>query len=172
MDDPSHIAFVNAHPEGYRCTHHLDPIVDKIILCPFTGQRSQTGMIGRCRNGKTLQVGSQHLGIIPLHAIDDARLMVVLTDETNNIRQFLPLAQSLTHFKREVGPIERGDEDLWIDQVQLLQNVLTRRLVGRSRQSHNRHLREALLENSQLGIFRAKVVPPLRDTVCLIDGNQ
>ena len=57
-------------------------------------------------------------------------------------------------------------------QLELLHDIGPGELVGRGGQRDDRDLRETLLEDRQLRVLGAEVMPPMRDTVGLINGDQ
>ena len=62
--------------------------------------------------------------------------------------------------------------DLGFLFFQLGDNLLTGTHIGGGREGDTRHLGEALMQNGQLLIFAAEVVPPLRHAVGFVDGKQ
>lgn len=45
VNHKAHIALVDTHSEGNRCTDHLNAVVDKVLLNPIPFIRRQSGMI-------------------------------------------------------------------------------------------------------------------------------
>ena len=76
------------------------------------------------------------------------------------------------HVKTEVRTVERRNEHDRVGQSQLLLYILSCQTVGRSGQCHNRHIRKRLPQQSQLGILRPEIMPPLRDTVRFVHCKQ
>ena len=56
--------------------------------------------------------------------------------------------------------------------MKLLLNILTGNLVGGSGECHDGHLGETLLQDRQLGVLRAEVMPPMGDAMRLVYGDE
>ncbi len=72
----------------------------------------------------------------------------------------------------DVGAVEAGDEGVALGDCEVRQDFRTRRLVGGRRQRHPRRSGKAGHHRVELPIGRAKIVPPLRQAVRLVDGDQ
>lgn len=85
--------------------------------------------------------------------------------------QLLLLGAFLTHGETEVGTVEAAHEGLSV-QMQLVDDVLAGNLIGCSRKRHHRNATEFLVKESELGILRTEIVPPLTDAVGFIHGEE
>ena len=56
--------------------------------------------------------------------------------------------------------------------MQLPDDIVARHLVGGGRKGHDGHFGELLVEHAQLCVFRSEIVAPLRDAMCLVDGEE
>ena len=66
------------------------------------------------------------------------------------------------HAEDEVGPIERADEELRIDEPQLLGDVALHALGGGGRVGMDADAGKCLLESPQAAVLGAEVVTPRR----------
>src|SRR4029077_14597969 len=64
-----------------------------------------------------------------------------------------------------------ADEQGWFFQPKLLDDIVAHALSGCRRVRMYAGLREAVFELRELAIFGPKVVPPVTDAVCLVDGE-
>lgn len=76
------------------------------------------------------------------------------------------------HGVADVRPVEAGDETLGPGEIEALDDVGAGRPVGGRGQRQARHLGIARAEDVEAAVFRAEVVPPLRDAVRLVDGEE
>jgi len=57
-------------------------------------------------------------------------------------------------------------------QLQALRDLGAGIRRGRGRERNARHVRPALVQHRQAQVFRPEIVPPLRDAVRFVDGEQ
>ena len=172
MDDPPHIALVNTHTKGNRSANHLEVVVDEIALDAqlLLGGHARMKRLGI--DAQRAQTLGHVLGVLAAKAVDDAALPLVSLNEVDNALEFLPPAHAAHHTERDIGPVKRLDEHLGIANAQLLAQVDARQAVGSSRESHDGHPRETLLDKSQLGVLGPEVMPPVRDAMRLVDSDE
>ena len=72
----------------------------------------------------------------------------------------------------DVRPVEAGDEERASSQLQPLDDVGARVVVGGGGQRQPRHAGEALVQHAQAQVLLAEVVAPLADAMRLVDGEQ
>ena len=72
----------------------------------------------------------------------------------------------------DVRPVEAGDELRRTGKAEAVDDLLPGRGVGGRRQGDARHLRVTLVQGRKLDVLGAEIVPPLRDTVRLVDGEE
>ena len=114
----------------------------------------------------------QHFRVAPFHAIDDSALSFVLADEADDGSNLFLFVQPALHSKREVGTVERGDECAGIIQMELVDDIRASHFVRCRCQRNDRDRRETLLQDGQLCILRAEIMPPMRNTMCFINCYQ
>ena len=108
-------------------------------------------------------------------AIDDAgvgravRLRVLSANEVEQLRARIVLFDDAI---ADVRAIEAGDEDPRIVQRQPVDDLVARDGVGGSGERDARHVRKALVQHRQLNIFGPEIVPPLRNAMRFVDGEQ
>ena len=112
------------------------------------------------------------LRFVPTHAIDDTTFVGAFEDELQYGTCLFLLLISTAHIQTQVGTVERRNECLRILLSQLIDNILTRNLIGCSGQGDIRNRRELFTDGSQLGIFRSEGVSPLRDTMRFVDSEE
>src|SRR5689334_24385352 len=72
----------------------------------------------------------------------------------------------------EIGTVEAGDVDRWIAQFELNENVIAHPLGRRGSQGQQGSTGVTFAQASDLAIFGTKIMPPLADTVSLVNGQQ
>ena len=92
-------------------------------------------------------------------------------DEAVDELQLLLLRALLTDGETEVRTVEAADERLTVE-MQLLDDVLARNLIGCSRERHHRDVGELLAEQTQLVVLRTEIMPPLADAMRLVYGKE
>ena len=75
-------------------------------------------------------------------------------------------------FVSDVRAIEARDEARRIAEPEPIDDLAAGEVVGRGGQRDARHVRKALGDDRQADIFRAKIVPPLRHAMRLVDRKQ
>ena len=172
MNDPANVRLVDTHPEGNGGAYHLHAVVDEILLCLVASRCTQSGVI----DGRFYSMTEEHFGyflrLVTAHAIDDATFIGALEDKFEYRPCLFLLLVSSAYIETQVGTVEGRNEGLRVFQGQLCHDVLTGNLVRRGGQCHDRCLWKTFADSLQLGIFRSEVVSPLRDAVCLVDGEK
>jgi hypothetical protein len=88
------------------------------------------------------------------------------------LQQLLPRLRLLDDAVADVGPVEAGDELLGLGQAEPLDDLVAGGGIGGGGERDARDARPALMQPVELHVFGAEVVPPLRDAVGLVDGEQ
>ena len=172
MNHKTDIGFVYAHTERHRGTYHLHTVVDKIILCPLALFSRKPGMVGHgCYIMPTKHLRHAFGGLLA-QAIYDSAIVGMPGDKFQYGTVLVFLLIPAFHVKTEVRTVERRNEHDRIGQSQLLLYILPSQTVGRSGQCHDRHIGKRLPQQSQLGILRPEIMPPLRDTVRFVHCKQ
>ena len=90
----------------------------------------------------------------------------------NEIEQLLAGVSLLDHAIPDVGAVDAGHEHPRRPQLQPLDDLGARLPVGGGGERNARHPGEPLVQHRELDVLRAKIVPPLRHAVRLVDGEQ
>ena len=96
----------------------------------------------------------------------------VLVEGAGQLLELGLVAAGLDHGVAEVGPVEAGDEQLGVAEVELVGDVAADRVGGRGRQRDAGGRAELPPGQAEPGVVGAEVVPPLADAVGLVDGQQ
>ena len=121
----------------------------------------------------TIEVVGQHLGVLPLGAVDDPTGEgATLIDKVCYLPQLFPLPYSSAHGYVNVGSIKVTDNLDRISQLQLIHYVLTGCRISCRSECDDRVIGISLLKKTELRVLRPEVVSPLTDTVCLIYGKE
>ena len=173
MHHVAHIALVDAHTEGYRCTHYIYIVVDEFLLHLITLPWRQSGMISLGTHTFLLQFHGYSLSGLSAHTVYDAALIAMAGNEGKQKAQLVLRRISSAYIERKVRTVEGRNKNLWLArlvffQTQLLHNILLGYLVGSSRKGSNRHSRKELFQSAQLRIFRTEIMSPLRDAMRLV----
>ena len=171
MNHPAYIALVDAHSEGDSGTYHINLVHLETLLHRCTLHAGESRMVGLSIDTVVLQRLSHHLRVLAGQAVDDARIALTALDEAVDELQLLLLRALLTDGETEVRTVEAADERLTVE-MQLLDDVLARNLIGCSRERHHRDIAEILVEQTQLGVLRTEIMTPLADAVSLIYGKE
>ena len=127
-------------------------------------------MVGTGMKALLLQEGRHLLGSVARRAVDDTGLpFMTITDEA---QQLLIAITLLDDPVADVGAIEAGDEGLGILQGQPVDDLTAGEVVGGGGERNAWHIWKFIGQATQPDVLRPKVVPPLRDAVRLINGNQ
>ena len=177
MHHIAHIALVDAHTEGYRCTHYIYIVVDEFLLHLVTLPWRQSGMISLGTHTFLLQLHGYSLSGLSAHTVYNAALIAMAGNEGKQKAQLVLRRISPAYIKRKVRTVEGRNENLWLArlvffQTQLLHNILLGYLVGSSRKGCDWYSREKLFESAQLRIFRTEIMSPLRNTMSLVYSKQ
>jgi hypothetical protein len=127
-------------------------------------------MVGQGLDALAAQPLRRRLDLDARQAVDDAGLVRMLApDEGQQLRLRILLRHDAV---ADVRPVEAGDEDAAVLQLQPLGDVAPGRAVGGGGQGDARHAGIARCQRVQLQVFRAEVVAPLRHAMRLVDREQ
>ena len=125
------------------------------------GQRLDAGLGQRGR--RVLDLGARQ-------AVDDAGVAgMALGDEGLQLRRRVLLVDD---FVADVRAIETRDELRRAGKPEAIDDLLAGEFIGRGGQRDARHIGKALGDDRQADIFGAKIVPPLRHAMRLVDRKQ
>ncbi len=170
MGDEAHIRLVNAHAEGDGSDHHDAIFAQKTGLVPCPGGRIQTGVIRQGRDALRLQVFGGLLDTLSAECVDDPGGTVRLrSDEAQQLFARVELRLDLI---LNVRSIKTRHKHFCAMQRQALDDLGPGLKGGGGRQRHTWHAREPFAECAEVEIVRTEVVPPLRNTVRLVNRDH
>ena len=114
MDDPSHVALVDAHTEGDGGTDHLNGVLLEQLLCLVTFSLVQSGMIDTRLDTVSLQELRHFLRILSAKTIDDATARWTRFDEIQDILFLFFCRVASLDVQAEVRTVEAGDKETGI----------------------------------------------------------
>ena len=164
-----HIRLVDAHAESDRRHHDQAVLLEEAVLILRAQSAVHAGVVGQRGDALPAKKLRQLLGLPPRAAIDDAAFTPVRG------REVLELAAGVAfraHGKRQVRPVETVDEDRRLAHEKPAENIRTRGGVGRRGERQDLDAGKLAREVSQIEIIGAEIVPPLRNAVGLVDGQQ
>ena len=128
-------------------------------------------MVGAGIEALFLQEGGHLFGAVAGGAVDDARfaLVTAVADETQQLGVGVLLLDDVV---ADVGPVEAGDEGPGVFQHQPGDDFLPGEIVGGGGERNAWHLRKLVGQTAETDVFGPEVVPPLRNAVGLVDGDQ
>src|SRR5216684_6913468 len=127
-------------------------------------------MIGQRLYAGPGQRGGDVFDLGALQAVNDAGVArVALSDEGLELRRRILLLDDLVS---DIRSIETSDKTRRAGKPEPLDDLLSREFISGSGQRDARHVRKTLGNDRQPDIFRAKVVPPLRHAMRLVDRKQ
>ncbi len=168
--DETHVGLVDAHAEGNGGHHHHAVFLDEPVLPLLALGGGEAGVIGE----RVDAVVDQHLRRL-LHrpareTVDDPALAAMLVaDETQQLAARIVLAGDGV---ADVRAVEALHELARVLQLQARDDLAPRGGVGRGRERDARYAGVTFSEHRELQVFGAEVVPPLRDAMRLVDGEQ
>ena len=169
MHHEADVGLVDPHPEGDRRHHDPDLVKNERFLDPLPLLRRQPRVVGGRGDAARAQVGGQVVRALAGGAVDDAGLALVRRQEPLKLSMRVVL---LDHLQADVGPVEAGDEAGRLLQPQLVADVVAGVRVGGGGERDERHPGKAVPQPPQRHVLRPEVVPPLRDAVRLVDGDE
>ena len=170
MDDVGDVRLVDAHAEGVRRDHDGRAVAEERLLIGLPFLRLQSRVIARGREALGAQHAADGLHALARGAVDNAAFLPARRKKLQKRCAFVLRPQ---HLKAEVRPVKAGDHDLRALQLQDPDDILAHLPRGRRGKCRQRRAaRELLQELRDLQIARAEILPPLRDAVCLVDGDK
>src|SRR5262249_22720969 len=140
------------------------------LLMALASVGVEAGVVGQRLAARGGQPGGGLLDRPTGETIDDAGVLgVPFAEKPAQLFERLLLVDNAVI---EVWTIIAGSEDGRSVEPELREDVLPRRRVGGRGQRDQRHPGKALAQHPQLLVIRAEIVPPLRDAMRLVDGEQ
>src|SRR5260221_13602964 len=173
MNDESDVRFVDTHSEGYRSYDDLHVLVEEKVL-PFCPELAvQTSVVGYRLDA----IGHKHVCQLfcrlPVERIDNTAFAFLLNDITDNAFNGLVLLDLRLDLVIKIGPVEGGYEDIRVAEPEIFDDVAFYLRGGRCRKGNDGDFRADLVHHfPQSAVFGPEVMPPFRDTVCFIDGEE
>ena len=166
----AHVGFVDAHAEGNRGHHDQPVFAQKSVLVVTAHIGVEPRVVRQRADAFADQPGGGLVDLFARLAVDDAGVALVLVvDEAQQLRARVVLFDDGV---ADVGAVEAADEDARGLQLQPLDDVGARELVGGGGQRDARHDGVALVQHIEREVVLAEVVAPLAHAMSLIDGEQ
>ena len=170
MGDKAHVGLVDAHAEGDGGHHHHAFFAQEAILVGLAQPGVQAGMVGQGGDALRLQPLGDLFHALAALAVDDAGVASVLgLDEAQQLAARVGLLDDAV---ADVGSVKGADELARAFQLQPLDDVSARDVVGGGGERHARRVRVARMEHAQGRVLRAEVMAPLAHAVGFVDGKQ
>ena len=167
MDHEPHVRFVDAHAEGVGTHHYPCPSGFPVLLAEGPDLRGNACMVERGGNAG----GAEHPGgffcPLPVAYIHDARP----GDTAAHGKKLPVLVLALPDDIGEVGPLESGFEEILLPESEPVHDVVRDGGRRRGREGDHRRLHGSP-QHTDLEVFRAEIVPPLRDAVRLVHDDE
>ena len=173
VGDETHIRFVDAHAEGDGGDDDDAFLVEKTRLVPAAHLGAEAGMVGQRIQTLAREPGGHLVHALARQAVDDAGVGGMLrADEAQQLLARTPSGRGLVDAVTDVRPVETADKHTSLLEAEARNDFAPRGFIGGGRQGNTRNAGETLLQYRQLDVFRTEIVPPLGNTVGLIDGEQ
>ena len=175
VDDVPDVGLVDPHAEGHRGANDVDVISSERVVHQGALCRVHAGVVGEGSDPEAGEVFGGRLCRFPRQRVDDATLPATSQAELayrllhpDLTPVVLPL---LVYVDVQVGSEERASELCWVGESELTLDVPgdLHRCGGGEREHGNA---ETFLEAAQVAVGGTKVMAPLADAVCLVDGNE
>ena len=170
MDDETHVGLVDTHAKGDGSHDDVNLLHQEVILRLRAERAVETGMIGRRLDVIGFQHLSQFLNLLARKTIDDATLARMLLDELDDV--LIHVMRLRTHLIIQVGTVKRRFELHSIHNAQILLDVSTYLVCSGCSQCNDWSLAYLVDNRTDATVLRTEIVPPLRDTVGLVNGVE
>ena len=169
MDHETHIGFVNTHAERDGGDDDLSLFHQEVVLVLHAGLGIETSMVRQRTDTVLLQQHSQFLHFFAAQAVNDTRFARVVLDKFDHF--LIDILVFLADFIIEVRAVERRNEHFGLFHAEVLLDIALHLGGGGGSQRNHGHIFAYLLDNlADVSILRTEVMPPFRNTVCLVDG--
>ena len=141
----AHIGLVDAHTKRNRRHHHQALVTQKAVLVCLAHFAVQTRVVGQGFDTGLAQHSGNVFHFSARLAIYDASVTGMFALDK---AQQLGTAFSLFHDGvADIGPVKAANKSARLLQLQTLQHIGTRQVIGGSRQGHARHAGVALMQH-------------------------
>ena len=134
VDHETDVRLVDAHAEGYGRHDHLDLVLVKGLLVPFTDLRRQPCMVRQRLNAAGFKKFRCRRDRIARRPVDDPCFSFVVLQEFQELLLDLRLGFDLVE---KIGPVERGAHGMGRPEPDLADDVLLDLMRGRRGESCN-----------------------------------
>ena len=171
MCDKTHVRLVDAHAKGNGRNNNDRVLLEKTLLVLFTQLRTQAGMVRQCGQALVGEPPGRAFHLAARQAVDNAGMVFMFVE--NKAQQGIArIAARLADAIADIGPVEAGNKQPGLLQLQALADFSAGGFIGGGGQCNARHLGKLLVQQAELDIVGAEVMAPLRHTVRLVDGEQ
>jgi hypothetical protein len=171
VGDEAHVGLVDAHAEGDGGAHHHAVVAQEAVLVGAAAPpASRPAWYGSASSPRSHSSCRRLLDALARLAVDDAGVALVLGFQ--EAQQLLRGVLLLDDAVADVGAVEAADELARLLQLQPLDDVGAREVVGGGGERDARHAGVALVQHRQAAVLGPEVVAPLADAVRFVDGEQ
>ncbi len=85
VDHEPHVGLVDPHPESNRCHHHLDFVLDELLLALVTFAARESGVVRGRLDAFLCQLLGDGLCARPTEAVDDPALPLVVLQDLDDL---------------------------------------------------------------------------------------
>ncbi len=169
MKDKPHVRLVDAHAEGDRRADDHAVVLEKFILVARPHLMVEPRVIGERAPPGQRKLLRELLRAPPRCAIDDAALALMRFEPLGELARRIGLGP---HRQKQVRTVEGAHENARTSREQACDNVGAGGAVGGGRHRDRLHAAERIGDLAQPQIFGAKIMPPLRDAMGLVDRKK
>ena len=166
VDNESHVWLVDAHTKSDCGNNHLHIVFQKLILILRPHSTFHACMVRERLDVVHIEQFSQFFHLFSTQTVDDARFPLHAFDEADNF--LIHIFGFWSHLVVKVRAVERRLEYLAIGNIEVLHNVVLNLWRGCGGERNDWSSANLLNVLSDISIFCAEIMSPLRDTVCLV----
>ena len=120
VDDKTDVGFVDAHAKRVGGHHHLDPVIEEILLVFLPLFLIQARVVAGGGDAPIQQKFVDLLHRLPGGAVNDAALARILLHLPQQLRLFI---LGRHYIEAQILPVKAGDEGFRLFQAQFFQNI-------------------------------------------------
>ena len=170
MDDEAHVRLVDAHAEGVRRDDRLHVVIEEVVLRLFALFVAESRVIGMHGEFFLLQEAAQGVRLLARRTVDDAGFLAV---GAQVVRDEGLAVDAREDAEEEVRPVEARDVHGGSAKSEERDDVVLDARRRRRREGADQGAHGQLLDEGRDGaVARTEVVPPLRQAVRLVDGDE
>ena len=145
MGDEAHVGLIDAHAECNRRDHDDAVVAQKFILIAPPRFRVHAGVIGQRRDALAFEPMGGLVDFFARQTIDNAGVAGVFFAQ--KAQQLLARVLFFDNGITNVRPIETGNEDPRIFELEALDHFLARQFISGRRQRNARHVGKTFVQN-------------------------